>query len=136
MYNISAEASMASGRVEAGPPILKTLSSPQSGEGFCPLTPPTAPARPPVRFRESLAPLGNVKKHVCFFNVSAYGPPRIPQGPSKDPQGPLRDLPGPPQGPPRPPKAAPKAPEGSPMPSQEAPNAQNITKTHKMSKFS
>ena len=42
---ISAEASMASGRVEAGPPILRTLSSPQSGEGFPPLTPPTALAR-------------------------------------------------------------------------------------------
>ena len=31
---ISAEASMASRRVDARPPILKTLSSPQSGEAF------------------------------------------------------------------------------------------------------
>ena len=42
---MSAEASMASGRVEAKLPILKTLSSSQSGEGFPPLTPHTAPAR-------------------------------------------------------------------------------------------
>ena len=37
---------MASGRAEAGPAILNTLSSPQSGEGFPPLMPPTATAQP------------------------------------------------------------------------------------------
>ena len=37
---------MASGRVDARPSILKTLQSPNPGEGFRPLTPPTAPAQP------------------------------------------------------------------------------------------
>ena len=36
---------MASGRVDAGSQILKTLQSPNLGEGFPPLTPPTAPAQ-------------------------------------------------------------------------------------------
>ena len=37
---------MASGRVDAQPPILKTLSSLQSGESFPSLTPPTATPQP------------------------------------------------------------------------------------------
>ena len=38
---------MASGRVDAGPPILKTLQSPQiPARVYPPLTPPSAPARP------------------------------------------------------------------------------------------
>ena len=97
-------------------PILKTLSSPQSVEGFPPFTPPMATARPVLRFRESLAPLGIVK-NIDLFNVSAYGAPKDTSRTLQGPQGLLRDLPGPPQVPPRPPKAAPKVPEGSPMPS-------------------
>ena len=42
----SAEASMASGRVDAGPSILKTLPSPNPGDGFPPLTLLTTPAQP------------------------------------------------------------------------------------------
>ena len=86
---ISAEASMASGRVEARPPILKTLSTPQSGEGFPPLTPPRAPARPSFRFRERGAPLGNVEKTMICSTFPRMGPqgslkdlPRIPKDPS------------------------------------------------------
>ena len=116
---ISAEANMASGRVDAGPPILETFSSPQSGEGFLPLSPPTAPAWQTIRFRERLVPLGFAK---CFRvwapkdpSRTFQGPPRIPQEPPRAPSG----LP----------KEAPKAPEGSPRPSQEAPNAQNAITT-------
>ena len=80
MY-ISAEASMASGRVDAQPPILKTLSSLQSGEGFPPLTPPTAPAR------------------LVGGSLGKSRTPRAPQGlpkqpprSQKDPQCPPKNL--------------------------------------------
>ena len=80
MY-ISAEASMASGRVEAGPPSLKTRSSPQSGEGFPPLTPPTAPARP---FSKNLEPLGPPKNLILAATRATFpclGPPKDPKDP-------------------------------------------------------
>ena len=50
---ISAEASMASGRVEAEPSLLKALQSANFGEGFSPLTPPTAPSHSAVQNTES-----------------------------------------------------------------------------------
>ena len=99
---ISAEASMASGRLEGRLPILKTLSSPQSGEGFPPLTPPTAPARP---VRENLEPFGPPKNLILAATRATFpclGSPRSPQGPPKDPQGP--------QGPPRNSTGTPKDP--------------------------
>ena len=49
---------MASGRVEAGHQILKTLQSSNLGEGFPPLTPPTALAQPPG---------GSPGKDYCFL---------------------------------------------------------------------
>ena len=60
-----AEASIASGRVDAGPTILKTLPSPQSGEDFPPLTPPTAPAWLAGGSAGKNHPLGN-EQNYCF----------------------------------------------------------------------
>ena len=135
---ISAEASMASRRVEAGPPILKTLSSPQPGEGF-PFLPLPSPRLTRLEVPlGKICPLGNVNKNnICstFPRMGPQGflkdPSRILQGSPRTPQAPPR----PPQRPPRPPKAAPNAPEGSTMPSQEPPNAQN-TKNHRFTMFS
>ena len=88
---------MASGRVDAGPPILKTLSSPQSGEGFPPLTPPIAPARPVGGSLGKNQPFEHVEKTSVFSTFPRMGPqgslkdpPRIPkdhQGTSKTAQG-------------------------------------------------
>ena len=102
---------MASGRVDAGPPILKTLSSPQSGEGFPPLTPPTAPAQPAGGSPGKNQPFENVEKTMFFSTFPRMGPqgslkdpPRIPKDPSGTAQGPPRALQGPPKQPPRPQK--------------------------------
>ena len=95
----SAEASMASGRVEAGPPILKTLSSPQSGEGFPALTPPTATAQPERDSPGKISPLENVTetRFVSTFprmgpQGSLKDPPRIPKDPSGTSKGSPRAL--------------------------------------------
>ena len=75
---ISAEASMASGRLEGRLPILKTLSSPQSGEGFPPLTPPMAPAqlvRAQLGKSHSLLlllHLFNNIQYLKFFSIGNY----------------------------------------------------------------
>ena len=121
----SAEASMASGQVDARPPILRTPSCPQSGEGVPRLTPPTAPARPAICLWENTAPRTNVEKRLCCSTLPCMGP----QGSLKEPPR----TPRPPQGPHRAPPGPTKAPEGSPMRPREPPSAQN-TKTNYPSK--
>ena len=98
MYTyISAEASMASGRVDADR---------QSSEPFFPLNPGRVslplPFPPPRLGRlevspESLTPFENAKKTFVFTTLSHMGAPRFPQGSPKDPQGPTKIFPGHPQ---------------------------------------
>ena len=127
---ISAEASMASGRLEGRLPIHKTLSSPQSGEGFPPLTPPTAPARP---FSENLEPFRPPKNLILAATRATFpclGSPRSPQGPPRTPRTPQKFHQDP-QGPPKDLTRTPKDPlrhhQGPPGLPQEPPNAQNTT---------
>ena len=116
---------MASGRVEPRPPILKTLSSPQSGEGFPPLTHPTATAQPGGgSVGQKSAPWKTLKKPSCFqcFRVWApKDPSRTFQGSPRTPQEPPRARPGPS-----------KAPQSSPQGPRRIPNA--LPRTSKCSK--
>ena len=113
----SAEASMASGRIKAQPPILKTLSSPQSGQGL----PSPYPCHRPG---SASCPLRMVKTMVLsmFSRMGTSRTPKDPPRTSKDPQGPVRDFPQIAQGP----KASHRTFQGPQMRPQEPPNAQNL----------
>ena len=115
--HISAEASMAAGRVDTRPPILKTLSSPRSRKSFLPVTHPITPARLVVRLRERIAPLETQKRCFQRFRVGA------PKDPSRTLQGPRRT----PQGPPWAPPGRPRTPQSSPQGHRRIPNAPLIT---------
>ena len=127
-YRKSAEASMASGRVDAGLPILKTVFSPSIRIWFPSPYPSHGPDSASCSFPGKSRPPWKYKKNNgCVQCFRAWRPPGSLKDSPRTPrthQGP----PSPPQGLPRPPKAAPKAPEGSPLHSQEPPNAQSTTK--------
>ena len=104
---ISAEASMASGRVDAGPPNLKTLKSPSNpGRVSLPLPLPSPRPGHLETFLESLTPFENVKKPLVLQRFRTWAP----QGPPKDPPRTPKDLSGSYQGRPRAPQGPSKQP--------------------------
>ena len=103
---------MASGRVDARPPNLKTLKSPQNRGGF-PSPYPSHPLGPASQLPGwKYPPPLKTLKNRWFYHVFAHGRPKVPP---KDPPRTPKDLSGSSQG-------RPEAPQG---PSKQPPRLQN-----------
>ena len=80
---------MASGRVEAGPPNLKTLKSPSNpGRVSLPLPLPSPRLGCLERILESVTPLENVKKPLFLQRFRTWAPQGPPKDPPRTPKGP------------------------------------------------